>query len=64
MLDELRRACDEEGRDFDTIEITTLWDPGAGEDALNALKKAGVSRVIVMPGSIEGINRISERYIA
>lgn len=64
MLGELRRVCDDEGRDFEAIEITVLWDPEGGEGSLDALTRAGVSRVISMPGGLDGIKMISDRYIA
>jgi alkanesulfonate monooxygenase SsuD/methylene tetrahydromethanopterin reductase-like flavin-dependent oxidoreductase (luciferase family) len=63
MLGKLRRACDDEGRDIDAIEITVLWDPEAGEDSLEALTRTGVSRVITMPGGLPDIKTISDRYI-
>jgi probable F420-dependent oxidoreductase len=47
MLEPLKAACAEHGRDFDTIELTSMWDTRDGLDGIKAFEDIGVSRVIV-----------------
>jgi probable F420-dependent oxidoreductase len=47
MLEQLRAACSEHGRDYNTVEITSMWDNKGGVDAIRAFEDIGVSRVIV-----------------
>jgi probable F420-dependent oxidoreductase len=67
-LDDLRKACDENNRDFSSIEITTMWNGKGGKEALEALTKVGVSRVVVpLPAlgenTIDGIQGIADEVI-
>ena len=63
MLAKLRAACEIEGRNYHEIEVTVLWDPEGGEESLKTLSDLGVSRVITMPGGIDGIQSIANSYI-
>lgn len=47
MLQDLKAACAAHGRDYDTVEITSMWDTKGGMDAIKAFEDIGVSRVIV-----------------
>ena len=46
-IDKLRSACAEVGRNFDDIEITSVWANTGGLDEIKRLKDLGVSRVTV-----------------
>jgi len=46
-LENLRRACDEIGRDMSEIEITCMWPGLGGNDFLEQLAGVGVHRVVV-----------------
>ena len=65
MLADLRAACDAEGRNYDEIELTTIWGPRGGADSLKVLEDLGIARVVtVLDGSgIDGIKAIAEAYI-
>ncbi len=45
-LNELRRVCDAENRDFSEIEITMMWDGRGGRDTAKSLAELGVHRVL------------------
>ncbi|MEE4145940.1 MAG: LLM class F420-dependent oxidoreductase, partial [Halieaceae bacterium] len=45
MLEELKAACSEHGRDYSSVEITSMWDTRGGMDAIKAFEEIGVSRV-------------------
>jgi probable F420-dependent oxidoreductase len=47
MLGELEQVCKEVGRDYKTIEITTMWPGMGGADAVAAFAKLGVDRLVV-----------------
>jgi len=47
LLDPLKAACDEAGRDYTSVEITSMWDNQGGMEAIQAFADIGVSRVIV-----------------
>jgi probable F420-dependent oxidoreductase len=47
MLEELKAACSKHGRDYSTVEITSMWDTKGGMDSIKAFEDIGVSRVIV-----------------
>ena len=57
MLADLRAACAAEGRNYDEIELTTMWGPRGGADSLKLLADLGIARVVtVLDGSgIDGI---------
>jgi probable F420-dependent oxidoreductase len=67
-LDQLRAACDAEGRDFGEIEITCMWPGVGGADFVQSLADAGVSRVVIPlmalgANPVEGIQKIAEEVI-
>jgi hypothetical protein len=47
MLEPLKASCAEIGRDYRSIEITSMWNNQGGLDAIKAFADIGVSRVIV-----------------
>jgi len=47
MLEDLKAACARHERDYDSVEITSMWDNQGGMDAIKAFEDIGVSRVIV-----------------
>ena len=47
MLKELRAVCERLGRDYATIEITTMWTGQGGIDAIKHFASLGVHRLIV-----------------
>ncbi len=64
MLADLRAACEAEGRDYDEIELTTMWSPKGGEDSLKALADLGIHRVVTIPGGdLDTIRAIAEAHI-
>ena len=54
MLEPLKAKCAELGRDYESIEITSMWDNQGGLDAIKAFADIGVSRVIVPVFALEG----------
>ncbi|MFV8816555.1 TIGR03619 family F420-dependent LLM class oxidoreductase [Haliea sp. E17] len=67
-IDRLRAACAEVGRDFNELEITSVWANTGGLDELRRLRDLGVSRVTVplqsLPGSaIDGISWLADEVI-
>ena len=64
-LDQLRSACDAQKRDFTEIEITCMWPGMGGTDAIEALAKVGVSRLVVPlmalgADPIDGIRKLAD----
>jgi probable F420-dependent oxidoreductase len=47
MLEPLKAACAEHGRDYASVELTSMWDTKGGMDGIKAFQDIGVSRVIV-----------------
>lgn len=47
MLEPLKAACAEHGRDYASVELTSMWDTKGGLDGIKAFQDLGVSRVIV-----------------
>jgi len=47
MLQELKAACSDYGRDYSAVEITSMWDTKGGMDAIKAFEDIGVARVVV-----------------
>ena len=47
MLASLKAACADVGRDYTSVEITSMWDAQGGLDAVKAFADIGVSRLIV-----------------
>jgi probable F420-dependent oxidoreductase len=69
MLEPLKAACKEAGRDYDSIEITSMWDNQGGLDAINAFADIGVSRVLVPmfalgKDPLAGISKLAEEIVA
>ena len=68
-LDDLRRTCEEVGRDFNEIEISCMWPGAGGLDAVKALEAVGVHRAVI-PAMVFGadpagaMKRISNEVIA
>lgn len=55
LLPDLDRACEQEGRDRSTVEISSMWIPGAeGIDSVPRYEELGVSRLIVPTLAIVG----------
>jgi probable F420-dependent oxidoreductase len=69
MLEQLKTACTNNGRDYGSVEITSMWDNQGGMDAVRALEDIGVSRIIVplftLGGDpVAGLNGLAETIIA
>lgn len=54
MLQPLKASCAEFGRDYDSVEITSMWDNQGGLDAVKAFADIGVSRLLVPVFALEG----------
>jgi probable F420-dependent oxidoreductase len=65
MLADLHAACEAEGRNYDEIELTTMWGPRGGADSLKVLEDLGIARVVtILDGSgSDGIKAIAEAHI-
>jgi probable F420-dependent oxidoreductase len=63
QLAELRTVCESEGRNYDEIEITSLWDPEGGEESLKMLAGLGIARAVVMNGGPDAIKAIADKFI-
>ncbi|NJN51382.1 MAG: LLM class F420-dependent oxidoreductase [Gammaproteobacteria bacterium] len=68
MLAELKRVCAQHGRDFTSIEITTMWPGQGGADAVKAFERLGVSRLVVPlmalgPDPMKGIADLAKQVI-
>ncbi|MCB1700167.1 MAG: LLM class F420-dependent oxidoreductase [Pseudomonadales bacterium] len=69
MLDQLRKTCSELGRDYNTVEITSMWDGKGGLDAIEAFEEIGVARVIVPlfllgPDPVAGLTSLAQDIIS
>ncbi|RLA55461.1 MAG: LLM class F420-dependent oxidoreductase [Gammaproteobacteria bacterium] len=69
LLEPLKASCAKFDRDYDSIEITTLWNNQGGLDAIKAFADLGVSRVIVPVFALDGdpvtgLTRLGEEIIA
>lgn len=69
MLEKLKSTCTELGRDYNSIEITSMWDNQGGMEAVEAFREIGVSRLLVplfslAGGPVEGMGRLAEDIIA
>lgn len=67
-LEQLKAACDAESRDFSEIEISCMWPPGAGKQAIEALEEIGVARMVGLvpalgPDPIGGLKKVAEEFI-
>ena len=68
MLEPLRVACDKHERDYDSIEITSMWDTKGGMDMVQQFADIGASRLIVPlfalgRNPVEGLQKLSEEII-
>lgn len=54
LLEGLKLACAEFGRDYDSIEITSMWNNKGGLDAIKAFEDIGVARLIVPVFALDG----------
>ncbi len=71
QLEELGKACEAEGRDVASVEITTMWAPAmGGMDSLAKFRDMGVERVVVPlqalgePNPIQGIEKLGNEVVA
>jgi probable F420-dependent oxidoreductase len=69
LLERLKAACDDAGRDYNSVEITSMWDYKGGLEAVKAFEDIGVSRLIVPlftlgRDPVAGIGKLSEDIIA
>jgi probable F420-dependent oxidoreductase len=69
MLEPLKIACDDAGRDYQSVEITSMWDNQGGMEAIEAFTDIGVSRVIVPlfalgRDPVAGLGKLAEDIIA
>ena len=69
MLEPLKAKCAEVGRNYDSIEISSMWNNRGGLDAIKAFADIGVSRVIVpvfaLKGDpVSGLGKLAEEIIA
>ena len=69
MLEPLKTACDDAGRDYDSVEITSMWDNQGGMEAIEAFADIGVSRVLVPlfalgRDPVAGISKLAEDIVA
>ena len=69
MLEQLKAACDDAGRDYNSVEITSMWDNKGGMDAIKAFTDIGVSRVLVPMFAlgrdpVAGISQLAEEIVA
>jgi len=63
QLVELRKVCESEGRNYDDIELTSLWDPKGGDDSLKELADLGIARAVVMGGGPDMIKLVGDKFI-
>jgi probable F420-dependent oxidoreductase len=69
MLEQLKAACQQFDRDYDSVEITSMWDNQGGIDAIRAFADIGVARVIVPlfalgADPVAGIKQLAEDIVA
>lgn len=69
LLEPLKAACAEIGRDYGSVEITSMWNNQGGLDAIKAFEDIGVSRVIVpvfvLDGDpVSGLAKLGDEIIA
>ena len=69
MLEQLKAACEQQDRDYNTVEISSMWSNQGGLDAIKAFADIGVSRLIVplpMLGKdpVAGLTSLAENVIA
>ncbi|HEY6598228.1 MAG TPA: LLM class F420-dependent oxidoreductase [Pseudomonadales bacterium] len=57
-LNDLKAACKKVGRNYNDIEITTMWMPQGGLDSIKVLQDLGVSRVTTFANPADPVNSI------
>ena len=67
-LTRIAAECDKLGRKASDIEVTAMWQPSAGVDALKRLAEVGVARVTVplfgMKDPVADLSRLGDEVIA
>jgi probable F420-dependent oxidoreductase len=68
MLEELKKVCARVGRDYTSIEITTMWSGQGGREAVQAFEKIGVHRLVVLAmglgaNPMEGLSNLARAVI-
>lgn len=68
-LAKLRTACEQYGRDYDSIEITAMFNPGDGMDGVRKYQDIGVSRLTAPlhalgEDPVKGIGELGEQLIS
>ena len=64
MLADLRAACEAEGRNYDEIELTTMWAPKGGAESIKVLADLGIDRVVTIAGGdLDAIRKIADTHI-
>jgi alkanesulfonate monooxygenase SsuD/methylene tetrahydromethanopterin reductase-like flavin-dependent oxidoreductase (luciferase family) len=69
-VDELGKACAEEGRDLSSIEISCMWIPGQGIDSISRYEELGVGRLVIPLAAlgegnpIEAVDKLGDEVIA
>jgi probable F420-dependent oxidoreductase len=56
LLEQLEKACAAEGRDAKSVEISAMWAPAMGLEALRAFEDLGVARLIIPLQALGGGN--------
>ncbi len=69
MLEPLKVACKEHGRQYDSVELTSMWNTQDGLDGVKAFEDLGVTRLIVPLFTLgkkpmEGLARFGDEVIA
>ncbi len=57
-LAQLKSVCGNLGRNYEEIEITTMWMPQAGPDSIKQLEDLGVTRVTTFADPSDAVNSI------
>jgi probable F420-dependent oxidoreductase len=69
MVEDLRRACADVGRDLDEIELICMWAPASGTDELKALEELGIRHALIHFKFLEGdradaIKRLGDEVVS
>jgi probable F420-dependent oxidoreductase len=68
MLEQLKAACNDAGRDYEDVELTTMWPGHGGMDQVAKFAELGVSRLVVPVQALganpaEGMAKLAEEVI-
>lgn len=69
-IEELGKACEAEGRDVSSVEITCMWLPAMGLDSIPRFEELGVDRLVVpLPAlgkgnPLENLDRFGDEVVA